>query len=770
MQPLDLSVLLNPVQREAVEYCDGASVIVAGAGSGKTRVLTYKVAYLLQNGVSAYNILALTFTNKAAREMRERIIDVIGFRESRGLWMGTFHSVFSRILRAESELIGLTPNFTIYDTSDSRNVVKNIVKDMGLDEKKYKPSVICSKISMAKNHMVTPGQYMRMYDSRESDSVSGISEFAEVFARYCQRCREANAMDFDDILVYTATLFKQSPEVLQRYAERFQYILVDEYQDTNVVQHSIVMQLASFNKRVCVVGDDAQSIYSFRGAEIDNILGFSRVFDNCRLFKLEQNYRSTKTIVNAANSLIAVNRNQIRKRVFTDNAQGKPIEVVCTYSDYEEASRVAQSVLRFHSVDAQYRDMAVLYRTNAQSRVLEDELRKKGVPYRIYGGLSFYQRKEIKDIISYLRLVINQYDVEALARVINVPARGIGDTTLKKVLEASKVHAGTPILDLVSDPVAFDIKVNKGTAAKLVGFASMIRGFIDLNAEADAYTLVERVLFDSGLMADAVADSSVEGMSRKDNIQEFLGAVHEFCDRKVNDGDNEISIVNFLNEVALATDQDTDSDEGADAVTLMTVHAAKGLEFKYVYIVGMEENLFPSMMVESERDLEEERRLFYVAITRAKEYCTISYAKSRFRNGQTQFSNPSRFLYDIDPEYMKLPIEMKRRSQVIDPYECSTWPKTNMAEREVEGGFSAKSRNGVEAQVPKGFKSVRTTSSGGGVGVADVKAGDRVSHSTFGNGVVNRIEGTSQNAKAYITFDLHGEKVLLLKFARLTRL
>lgn len=781
---MDLSDLLNPEQKAAVEYCDGASVIVAGAGSGKTRVLTYKVAYLLQNGVPAYNILALTFTNKAATEMRERIIQTVGWQNARALWAGTFHSIFSRILRAEANLLGFTPQFTIYDSNDSKNVVKTIVKEMSLDDKKYKPAAIQQKISMAKNHLITPAAYSASTDNYNHDNTNGVPLFGEIFGRYCRRCRECNAMDFDDLLVYTATLFRQCPDVLQRYSERFQYILVDEYQDTNVVQHDIVMQLASVHRRVCVVGDDAQSIYSFRGAEIDNILGFQRVFDNCRLFKLQQNYRSTKTIVEAANSLIAKNRNQIKKHVFSNNSTGAPIDVICAYSDYEEASRVAQSIeyaVKRHT--APYNETAILYRTNSQSRVLEDELRKHAIPYRIYGGLSFYQRKEIKDIISYLRLTINPSDEEALVRIINTPARGIGDTTVKKVLAAAHDNTSTPILDIIGDPIAHDVNVNKGTAAKLQGFAAMIRSFIEANDTSDAYALVERVIFESGLMADAAADASIEGMSRKDNIQEFMGAVHEFCDRKVNEGDNEISIANFLNEVALATDQDTDRDANADVVTMMTVHAAKGLEFTNVYIVGMEENLFPSMMVETERDLEEERRLFYVALTRAKECCTISYAKSRFRNGQTQYSNPSRFLYDIDQKYLNLPAEMKRSSCTVNPYSGSPWYDRDLYDNPCPGnkysddfGFTSRYPSRFSTTKPPqttaapAFKPVRQPASNGTGTPAGLIAGDLVEHSTFGYGTVLKIEGEGQNAKARIAFDKHGEKTLLLKFARLTRL
>lgn len=791
---MDLDNLLNPEQRAAVEYCDGSSVIVAGAGSGKTRVLTYKVAYLLQHGMSPDSILALTFTNKAAREMRDRIMRVVDYRDARRLMMGTFHSVFSRILRIEANNIGLTPQYTIYDSADSKNVVKTIIKEMALDDKKYKPAAIHQKISMAKNHMVTPSAYAQSSENYYRDNTNGVPQFAEIFQRYCARCREANAMDFDDILVYTATLFRQHPDVLQRYAGRFQYILVDEYQDTNTVQHAIVLQLASVHKRVCVVGDDAQSIYSFRGAEIDNILGFQRVFDNCRLFKLQRNYRSTQTIVEAANTLIAKNRSQIPKKVFSENALGGAIDVLCAYSDYDEAAQVAQRIsssVRRH--DVQYSDIAILYRTNSQSRVLEDEFRKNAIPYRIYGGQSFYQRKEIKDVIAYMRLLVNPHDEEALKRIINVPARGLGDTTQKKLFELAHARPDVPVLTIAARPLEYGLDVNKGTAAKLERFAGMMQQLADANEYSDAYTITERLLFETRLMADAAADTSIEGMSRKENIDEFLGAVHDFCDRKVNEGDEntEINIVNFLNEVALATDQDTQDDSDPNVVTLMTIHAAKGLEFDHVYIVGVEENLFPSMMIESERELEEERRLFYVAITRAKEVCTISYAKSRFRNGQTQYSNPSRFLYDIDRRYLNLPAEMKRGSRRVDPYASSMWDDDTHStfdsrrpssygergdERQLpfKGGASSGCQHSELQTSTAGRKlsrvSTATSQSSSSTAVtAALAPGDSVYHDSFGHGTVERLEGTGHNAKAVIDFDIHGTKTLLLRFARLTK-
>ena len=782
---MNLDELLNPSQKAAVEYNDGASVIVAGAGSGKTRVLTYKIAYLLEQGMMAYNILALTFTNKAAREMRERIMRVVGPSASRGLWMGTFHSIFSRILRAESELLGFTPQFTIYDTADSKTLIKSIIKELQLDDKTYKASAIQSRISNAKNHLIMPVAYNANSANYADDKRHNTPEFGRIYDMYCRRCREANAMDFDDLLVYTAYLFKQRPDVLQRYQERFQYILVDEYQDTNTVQHSIVMQLAALHGRVCVVGDDAQSIYSFRGAEIDNILGFQRCFANCRLFKLEQNYRSTQTIVNAANSLIAKNRNQIPKTVYSKLSVGEPIEVVSTYSDFEEGYAVAKDIQYVvKNKFAAYEDVAILYRTNAQSRVLEESLRKSGIPYKIYGGLSFYQRKEIKDVIAYLRLIINPSDEEALKRVINYPARGIGDTTQQKLLSVVHDNPRVPALEIIADPLKYGVDVKNAAAGKLQKFAELINSFLDENEQQDAYHVAERVVFGSGIMADVSADTSVENLSRKENIQEFLNAVHEFCDQKVNNGDNDIRLVNFLNEVSLITDQDTDKEEDLHAVTLMTVHAAKGLEFTNIYIVGMEENLFPSMMVESERDLEEERRLFYVAITRAKERCMITYAKSRFRNGQTQFSNPSRFLHDIDRRYLRLPNDASfGGGGIVDPYsmfdnaQCIMHNAQSFSSRQSDRGKGLfKKAEIIKTPVPKqthkgSFKPVSSASRtpASPQNVMGFYVGECVEHSTFGQGKILEITGEGDNRKARIAFDDFGEKQLLLKYARLSK-
>ena len=776
---------LNSEQKAAVSCVDGPVLIVAGAGSGKTRVLTSRIAYILaEKDCDPSSILALTFTNKAAREMRERIMKVVGPSASRGLWMGTFHSIFSRILRAEAEIIGFTPQFTIYDTADSKALVKSIIKEMGLDDKVYKSGAIQSKISNAKNHLITPHVYNSNIANYAEDKRYNTPEFGRIYEAYCRRCREANAMDFDDLLVYTAFLFKQRPDVLARYQERFQYILVDEYQDTNTVQHSIVMQLAAKYGRVCVVGDDAQSIYSFRGAEIDNILGFQRCFENCKLFKLEQNYRSTQTIVNAANSLISKNRNQIPKTVYSRLSVGEPIEVVNTYSDFEEGYAVAKDIQHVANKRfVAYEDIAVLYRTNAQSRVLEEALRKSGIPYKIYGGLSFYQRKEIKDVIAYLRLIINPSDEEALKRVINYPARGIGDTTQQKLLKVVHENPRVPALEIIADPLKYGVDVKNAAAGKLQKFAELINSFLDENEQQDAYHVAERVVFASGIMADVSADTSVENLSRKENIQEFLNAVHEFCDQKVNNGDNDIRLVNFLNEVSLITDQDTDKPEDKNTVTLMTVHAAKGLEFTNIYIVGMEENLFPSMMVESERDLEEERRLFYVAITRAKERCMITYAKSRFRNGQTQFSNPSRFLYDIDKRYLRLPNDASfGGGGIVDPYsmfdnaQCTMHNAQFSSRTHDRGEGLFKKREIIKTPVPKQthkgtFKPVSSASKAptSPQNVMGFYVGERVEHSTFGQGKILEITGDGDNRKARIDFDDFGEKQLLLKYARLTK-
>ena len=620
---------LNESQYAAVAYNDGPSLVIAGAGSGKTRVLTYKIAYLLDHGYEPWNILALTFTNKAAREMKERIARQVGMDRARYLWMGTFHSLFSRILRAEAAHIGFPSQFTIYDASDSKSLVRTIIKEMGLDEKVYKPGSVQSRISNAKNHLVTPGAYAANKEAYEGDCAAKMPAIRDIYARYWERCRQSGAMDFDDLLVYTYLLFRDFPEVLERYRQQFRYVLVDEYQDTNYAQHSIVLQLTKEHQHVCVVGDDAQSIYSFRGADIDNILYFTKVYPHTKLFKLEQNYRSTQTIVRAANSLIEKNQRQIRKEVFSEKETGEAIGVFQAYSDVEEGEIVAGKIGELRRKwKYDYADFAILYRTNAQSRIFEEALRKRSMPYKIYGGLSFYQRKEVKDAISYFRLVVNPHDEEAFKRIINYPARGIGDTTVGKLLAAAAEH-GVSLWQVLCEPLTYGVSINKGTHTKLQGFRELIESFIAEVEGQNAYQLGTAIITRSGLMNDICQDTSPESLSRKENIEELANGLNDFCAMRMEEGNTHVSLGDFLSEVSLLTDQDSDKEDDGPKITLMTVHSAKGLEFKNVFVVGMEENLFPSSMGgESPRALEEERRLFYVAITRAEEHCYLSYAKS----------------------------------------------------------------------------------------------------------------------------------------------
>ena len=623
---------LNESQCAAVTYNDGPSLVIAGAGSGKTRVLTYKIAYLLENGYNPWNILALTFTNKAAREMKERIARQVGAERARYLWMGTFHSIFSRILRAEAQYIGFTSQFTIYDTADSKSLLRSIIKEMGLDEKTYKPGTVQARISNAKNHLITPTGYAANKEAYEGDMAVKMPAIRDIYARYWERCRQAGAMDFDDLLVYTYILFRDYPEILARYQDQFRYILVDEYQDTNYAQHSIVLQLTKENQHVCVVGDDAQSIYSFRGADIDNILYFTKTYPNTKVFKLEQNYRSTQTIVCAANSLIEKNERQIRKAVFSEKEKGEAIGVFQAYSDVEEGDIVANKVAELRrEYHYGYADFAILYRTNAQSRIFEEALRKRSMPYKIYGGLSFYQRKEIKDVIAYFRLVVNPNDEEAFKRIINYPARGIGDTTVGKIISAATDH-GVSLWSTLCEPLTYGLNINKGTHTKLQGFRALIEGFITGQADKNAYEIGVDIIRQSGIMNDVCQDTSPENLSRKENIEELVNGMNDFCALRQEEGNPNISLTDFLSEIALLTDQDSDKADDGEKITLMTVHSAKGLEFKNVFVVGLEENLFPSGMVgDSPRALEEERRLFYVAITRAEEHCYLSFAKTRFR-------------------------------------------------------------------------------------------------------------------------------------------
>lgn len=815
---------LNESQRAAVLYNEGPSLVIAGAGSGKTRVLTYKIAYLLEQGYLPSSILALTFTNKAAREMKERIARQVG-PEARRLWMGTFHSIFSRILRKESAALGFTPNFTIYDSSDSKNLLKTIIKEKGFDEKTYKPGSVQSHISNAKNHLVLPLAYASNPQLLQADASMKMPKIYEIYQEYWNRCRQSDAMDFDDLLVYTFILFHNFPEVCRRYAEQFRYVLVDEYQDTNFAQHSIVQQLTSVYQQVCVVGDDAQSIYSFRGANIENILKFTKIYPNARLFKLEQNYRSTQNIVRAANSLIEKNSEQIRKEVFSEKAEGDRIQVFSAYSDIEEGEIVANQLQRLHLREHEdFRDFAILYRTNAQSRIFEEALRKRSVPYRIYGGLSFYQRKEIKDLIAYFRLAVNSHDEEAFKRVLNYPVRGIGDTTLKK-LQAAAVERRVSLWTVLEEPLTYGVSINKGTHAKLQGFRALIETFRAAALEKDAYELGAQVVRESGIMADLCQNNDPENLSRRENVDELVTGLHDFVATRQEEGNEHIYLTDFLSEVSLLTDQDNERDDEEAKVTLMTIHSAKGLEFRNVFIVGMEEELFPAVQsVQNYKALEEERRLFYVALTRAEERCYLSYAKSRFKYGKTEFSAPSRFLKDINPRYLDLPAEDRLQRQVdegasrfrrqqeggslfghsgTDGYGSAGFGNSSW-EGHVGGNRSA-TRSGASAPSatfpssgasrPEGHRkaqlfgssaprhltrvsSTAGTSSGNAsaassasassaqVGGVSLCVGHQIEHERFGRGEVIRLEGTGDNCKATVRFQHAGEKQLLLKFAR----
>ena len=739
---------LNESQRNAVLYNDGPSLVIAGAGSGKTRVLTYKIAYLLEQGYKPWSILALTFTNKAAREMKERIARRVG-EEARYLWMGTFHSIFSRILRAEAQVIGFTSSFTIYDSSDSKSLIKSIVKEMHLDDKTYKPGMIQSRISNAKNHLVLPDAYASNAELYQNDVNAKVPATRDIYRRYWERCRQSDAMDFDDLLVYTYLLFRDHPEIRQKYAGQFRYVLVDEYQDTNFAQHSIVLQLTKEHQHVCVVGDDAQSIYSFRGANIDNILKFTQLYKGARLFKLEQNYRSTQTIVCAANSLIEKNSEQIRKEVFSEKAKGEPIGVFSAYSDVEEGEIVANQIVKLRSREHySYNDFAILYRTNAQSRIFEEALRKRSLPYKIYGGLSFYQRKEIKDIISYFRLAVNPNDEEAFKRVVNYPARGIGDTTLNKIIDAATLNH-VSLWKVLEDPLAYGVSINKGTHAKLQGFREVIENFIKEAAKNEIYQ-----------------SNDPENLSRQENIEELINGMHDFCATREEEGSANIRLTDFLSEVSLLTDQDNDKEGDSEKITLMTIHSAKGLEFKNVFVVGLEENLFPSALsLNSYKELEEERRLFYVAITRAEEHCYLSFAKSRFKYGKMEFSSPSRFLKDIDAHFLQLPQE-EQLARRID--EGAGRFRREQNERPQLGGKPKVEM--IRPTVPRNLTKIGTAMGGKSPTSAtlpiNVQAGQVIEHERFGIGDVIKIEGTGENSKATVRFRNAGEKQLLLKFAR----
>ena len=748
---------LNDAQRAAVEYNEGPQLVIAGAGSGKTRVLTYKIAYLLEHGIHAGNILALTFTNKAAREMKSRIASLVGEQVARYLWMGTFHSICTRILRQEAELIGYTRDFTIYDTTDSKSVIKHIVKDMQLDEKVYKSNVVLSRISLAKNQLLSPTSYSSNRDYTMQDRFARIPEVSRIYSEYNRRLKACNAMDFDDLLFMTNTLFKNNEEVLRKYQELFRYILVDEYQDTNYSQYLIVKRLAEPDNHICVVGDDAQSIYSFRGANIENILTFQKGYANAQLFKLERNYRSTQTIVNAANSLIRHNRGQIPKAVYSELSLGERLQLSTYMSDRDEGKAVAQQVKLLHRQGYDYESIAILYRTNAQSRVIEDELRHLGIPYRIYGGMGFYQRKEIKDAIAYLRLAVNPHDNEAFARVINYPLRGIGETTVMKVREASRL-AACSMMEVVCNPEAAKLDVSAATQKKLTAFAEMITSFGACVATTDAYEFATMVMRETGVMREAKADTSQEGKDRLENIEEMLAGIHEFVDQQLREGNTFTPMTEFLSEVSLLTDQDEKQEDNQPRITLLTVHAAKGLEFKVTFIVGLEENLFPSQFCQAPKEIEEERRLLYVAITRAMERCYLTNARQRFRNGQTQFSSPSRFLKDIDTCYVQQTQTMSSFTPQPIKIQSATISAPNTSSLSSSGKLKSVSKQ-VGGNTSKTRKEVRS----------EWKKQDRVVHKVFGAGLVLDVYHENDNDKIDIQFDNVGKKTLLLTYAKLVR-
>ena len=800
---MDLLNDLNDAQRAAVEYIDGPSLVIAGAGSGKTRVLTYKIAYLLSQGMKPWSIMALTFTNKAAREMKERIGKLVGDDLAQHLYMGTFHSIFSRILRAEAEHIGFNNNFTIYDESDSRSLLKAIIKEMGLDDKAYKPAAVHARISMAKNNLVTAEAYDSDPAILEQNKRAKMPAIGKIYVAYVQRCRQANAMDFDDLLMLTFQLFRDHEEIRQKYAGRFDYILVDEYQDTNHVQMSIVMQLCKEKLRVCAVGDDSQSIYSFRGANIDNILNYQKQLPGTQLFKLEQNYRSTQTIVEAANSLIHHNRNQIQKEVFSKNDKGEKILYKPAYSDKEEALIVAKNIQRIkRQDDCGYDQFAILYRTNAQSRSFEEEFRKQGIPYRIYGGLSFYQRKEIKDIIAYFRLVANPDDEEAFKRIINYPARGIGATTVMKIADCAHQNQ-VSFWEVIGNIEHYGLNVNKGTQTKLENFRLLISSFIDRSHTLDVYELGDAIIRESRISEDIMSGKNADDLARQENLEEFLSGMQTFVAGRQEEGRmDEAYLTDYLQDVALLTDADSEGEKDEPRVSLMTIHAAKGLEFATVFVVGLEENIFPSPLAAvSVRELEEERRLLYVAITRAEKHCILTNAKNRFRYGKMEFDNPSRFIDEIDASLIEGGEEA--------PESSFGGGRSSYGGYGSEGGYGGRmpwdrDRSGYRrdyqnskpvasqfmADPKPGFKSVRAvnavhrimgdTASSSSVALAgsstskassaagSLSEGCRIEHQRFGIGKVLKIEGTGENTKATVEFQNAGTKQLLLKFAKFT--
>lgn len=760
---------LNEQQRKAVEYIDGPSLVISGAGAGKTRVLTYKIVHLLNNGFDAHRILALTFTNKAAREMKERIAKLTGPEVSSKLWMGTFHSIFLRILRTNSEAIGFKSSFTIYDTADSKALIKTIIKELGLDDKDYKASSVLSQISNAKNALISPMKYASNPQLLKADKDCKRPLIYQIYSEYWKRCKVANAMDFDDILYYTNVLLRDFPDVLQKYQDFFQYILVDEYQDTNFAQHIIIAQLCRKNRKLCVVGDDAQSIYSFRGANIKNILTLDSQFPDLKIFKLEQNYRSTQNIINAANTLICKNTQQIPKQIFSTNKEGSKIEVIQSYTGYEESYVIANKIVELKKRESDtYDDFAVLYRTNAQSRVIEEALRKRSIPYRIYGGLSFYQRKEVKDVISYFRLTVNPDDDEALRRVINYPPRGIGEGTLKK-LQQSATEQDCSLWEAISKEKLPKANLNKGIAAKVEMFRSLISTFIEQNNKStNAYEMAQTIIGRANLLSVLMSDNTPENISKQENIKELLSGANEFVATRMEEGNDNLTLTHFLSEISLATDQDSDSesDDGA-RVTLMTVHAAKGLEFDNVIICGLEEELFPSFMSsDSLAGIEEERRLMYVAITRAKTNCVITYANTRFINGQTKICNPSRFIKDIDSRYLRMSQTSSTTDSHSDYFErnLNSW-----REPSYQTAPKPSLRDSLMAATEQKKSAVATTaatSSFTSHTADELHNGQNICHSRFGDGTIISIDTSTSDHKITVRFSNCGEKVLLLKFAR----
>ena len=793
---------LNDSQRDAVLYCDGASLVIAGAGSGKTRVLTYKIAWLLEQGMKPWQILALTFTNKAAREMKERIGRLVGEEQARYLQMGTFHSVFARILRAEAEQIGYNSNFTIYDQTDARSLVKAIIKEMQLDDKVYKPSSVADRISMAKNHLLLPQQYQQSAWAAD-DANQKRPQIPYIYNRYAERCRQANAMDFDDLLVQTWVLFQNHEDIRRKYVEKFHFVLVDEYQDTNFAQQAIVYQLTKERQRVCVVGDDAQSIYSFRGANIDNILNFQSQYTDARLFKLEQNYRSTQLIVQAANSLIRRNERQIPKNVYSKNEHGERVQLKPAFSDKEESMIVAQDIKRLKRQDrCNWSDFAILYRTNAQSRSFEEQMRKDGIPYRIYGGLSFYQRKEIKDVIAYFRLISNPNDEEAFKRIINYPARGIGDTTVGKIIQTAQAY-GVSLWQVIKEPLLFPLDVSKGTMTKIQGFRELIEGWIRRVNTEDVYALGHDIIMSSGISKDIYSGRDPEDISRQENLEEFLSGMQDFVEsRKEEDMGDQIYLSDFLQEVALLTDLDSDDGDSNDKVTLMTIHSAKGLEFPTVFVVGLEENIFPSpMCTNSMRELEEERRLLYVAITRAEKHCILTCAQNRWRYGRMEYDTPSRFIKDIDPELLEVQSEKggedmfgsrkpynrydggaygtgnsyggQRRGfesegpeWMQNPRPVATQFKADLKPRVVAPRKPEKPVDPFGPNFKRVYNAVAPRKMATEPSAGDLHEGATIEHQRFGVGKVIRIEGTGENTKATVEFRNTGTKQLLLKFAK----